>query len=295
MKCTMCPHECNIDRNKTVGRCKAKINPTVALVSLHQFEEPCISSRNGSGTIFFSGCNLNCVYCQNCDISQKLSGKEVSIKRLAEIFIEQQERGTANINLVTPSIYVLQIKEALIIAKEKGLNIPVIYNSSGYDKVESLKELDGLIDVYLPDFKYAYNELGEKYSNVKKYFEIAGKAIKEMVRQVGLPKFNENGEIISGVIIRHMILPNNIKNTKKVLEWIKEELGQDMYISIMAQYFPTYKVGEDGFNEINRKITKEELEQVEQCIFELGFENGFIQELGEHEEEYVPEFNGDNV
>lgn len=295
MKCTMCPHECNIDREKTVGRCKAKINPTVALVSLHQFEEPCISTGNGSGTVFFSGCNLSCVYCQNSDISQNMKGKEVSIERLAEIFIEQQEKGAANINLVTPSIYVLQIKQALMLAKEQGLTIPVIYNSSGYDKVESLKELEGLVDVYLPDFKYAYNELGEKYSNVKNYSDNATNAIKEMLRQVGNPRFNDKGEIISGVIIRHMILPNNVENTKKVLKCIKKEFGQDIYISIMAQYFPTYKVSENNFKEINRKISKEELEEIEEYIFDLGFVNGFIQELGEHEEEYVPEFNLDNV
>jgi len=295
MKCTMCPHECNIDREKTVGRCKAKINPTVALVSLHQFEEPCISTGNGSGTVFFSGCNLSCVYCQNSDISQNLSGKEVSIERLAEIFIEQQQRGAANINLVTPSIYILQIKDALIIAKKKGLKIPVIYNSSGYDKVESLKELEGLIDVYLPDFKYGYNELGKKYSNVKNYFDVATKAIKEMIRQVGNPIFNDKGQIQKGVIIRHMILPNNLTSTKIVIDWIKDELGLNTYISIMAQYFPTHKVGNKEYSEINRKITPEELEEIEQYIFALGFENGFIQELGEHEEEYVPVFNGNNV
>lgn len=295
MKCTMCPHECNIDRTKTVGRCKAKLNPTVALVSMHQFEEPCISTGVGSGTVFFSGCNLSCVYCQNSDISQELKGKEISVRRLAEIFLEEQERGAANINLVTPSIYVMQIKEALITAKQMGLNIPVVYNSSGYDKPESLKELEGLIDIYLPDFKYSNNELGKKYSNVNNYFSVATLAIKEMVRQVGKPQFDEQGKLLKGVIIRHMILPNNIENTKEVLKWIKENLGADTYISIMAQYFPTYKVGVDNFSEINRKITKEELEIVEDYIFKLGFENGFIQELGEHEEEYVPKFDGSNV
>lgn len=295
MKCTMCPHECNIDRAKTVGRCKAKANPTVALVSMHQFEEPCISTGLGSGTVFFSGCNLSCVYCQNSDISQELKGKEISVRRLAEIFLEEQERGAANINLVTPSIYVMQIKEALLTAKQMGLNIPVVYNSSGYDKPESLKELEGLIDIYLPDFKYSNNELGKKYSNVNNYFSVATLAIKEMVRQVGKPQFDEQGKLLKGVIIRHMILPNNIENTKEVLKWIKENLEVDTYISIMAQYFPTYKVGVDNFSEINRKITKEELEEVENYIFKLGFENGFIQELGEHEEEYVPKFDGSNV
>lgn len=295
MKCTMCPHECNVDRTKTVGRCKAKAKPTVALVSMHQFEEPCISMGEGSGTVFFSGCNLSCVYCQNSDISQELRGKEITITRLAEIFLEEQERGAANINLVTPSIYVMQIKEALVLAKEMGLNIPVVYNSSGYDKPESLKELEGLIDIYLPDFKYSNNELGKKYSNVNNYFNVVILAIKEMARQVGEPQFDEQGKLLKGLIIRHMILPNNVGNTKDVLKWIKDNLGSNTYISIMAQYFPTYKVNVDSFSEINRKITKKELEEVENYVFELGFENGFIQELGEHEEEYVPKFDGKNV
>lgn len=295
MNCTICPHECNVDRIESIGRCKAKQNPTIALVSLHRFEEPCISLGKGSGTVFFSGCNLNCVYCQNSDVSQSIKGKEVTVERLAQIFLEQQERGAVNINLVTPSIYIIQIKKALILAKQSGLNIPVIYNSSGYDKVESLKELEGLIDVYLPDFKYASDLLGKKYSNVENYFTVAKTSIKEMLRQVGNPAFNEKGEIVKGVIIRHMILPNNIQNSKNVLEYIKENYGIDTYISIMAQYFPTYKVSENKYSEINRKITKQELEEMENYLFELGFENGFIQELGECEEEFVPNFNGENV
>lgn len=295
MKCTMCPHECNVDRTKAFGRCKAKYMPTVALVSMHQFEEPCISIGKGSGTVFFSGCNLNCVYCQNSDISQELKGKEATIQRLAEIFLEQQKRGAENINLVTPSIYAYQIKEALLLAKENGLNIPVIYNTSSYDKVEVLKELEEVIDVYLPDFKYATDKLGSKYSKVKNYATVAKQAIVEMVRQKGKPEFSADGKILKGVIIRHLILPNNVDNTKCVLDWIKGNFGVDMYISIMAQYFPTGKVDSESFPEINRKITQEELSNVEDYIEVLGFENGFIQELGEHEEEYVPNFDGSNV
>lgn len=295
MLCNMCPHECNVDRTKAKGRCKAEYLPTVSLVSLHKFEEPCISGENGSGTIFFSGCNLNCVYCQNSDISQELKGKKISIERLAQVFIEEQERGAQNINLVTPTIYAYQIKEALKIAKNMGLNIPIIYNSSGYDKVETLRELDQVIDVYLPDFKYAEDELGKKYSKVNNYATVAHEAIKEMVRQKGAPKLNDKGHIISGVIIRHLILPNNIQNTKAVLKWIKDNVGQDVYISVMAQYFPTNIISDENFPELNRKITKEELSEVEEYIFDLGFENGFIQELGNHEEEYVPNFDGSNV
>lgn len=295
MNCNMCPHECNIDRNVRAGRCKAMYLPTVSLASLHKFEEPCISGINGSGTVFFSGCNLNCVYCQNKDISQKIQGKEVTIGRLADIFIEQQGRGATNINLVTPTIYASQIKQAVIIAKKNGLTIPIVYNSSGYDKVETLKELEGIIDIYLPDFKYISNELGEKYSKIKNYTDVAINAIKEMKRQVGVPKFNSRGEMLSGLIIRHMILPNNLENTKGILDCIAENFGIDTYISVMAQYFPTNEVSANSYYEINRKVTQEELSEVEEYIFKLGFENGFIQELGNHEEEYVPNFNMENV
>lgn len=296
MKCTMCPHKCGVDRINKIGRCKAKYMPCVSLVSLHKYEEPCISGENGSGTVFFSGCNLNCVYCQNSEISQELNGKEVSIERLACIFIEQQERGASNINLVTPSIYVWQIREAILKAKEMGLKIPIVYNSSAYDSVESLKLLEGIIDIYLPDFKYATNELGEKYSKVSNYTDVASAAILEMKRQVPDVKFNEKGEMVSGVIVRHMILPNNVQNSKQVLKWIKDSLGQDTYISVMAQYFPTYLAAtDDKYASINRKITEQELSQVEEYVFKLGFENGFIQELGACEEEYVPTFNKNNV
>ncbi|MBR5228155.1 MAG: radical SAM protein [Clostridia bacterium] len=295
MICKMCPHECGVDRKTKIGRCKAKEEVTLSLVSLHQFEEPCISVGNGSGTIFFSGCNLSCVYCQNSDISQDIKGKIVSIDRLANIFIEQQQRGAQNINLVTPSIYVYQIKEAIIKAKKKGLTIPIIYNSSGYDKVETLKELKGLIDIYLPDFKYASDKLGEKYSKVSNYSTIAKEAIKEMVRQVGQAKIDENGKLLSGVIIRHMILPNNILNTKQCLKWIKDNFGSEMHISIMAQYFPTNKVNEREYKEINRKLNEDELNKVKECICELEFENGYIQEIENDEEKYVPKFNCENV
>lgn len=250
----------------------------------------------GSGTIFFCGCNLKCVYCQNGDISQEIKGKEVSVERLAHIFIEQQNRGAANINLVTPSIYTDKIREALLLAKTiLGLKIPVIYNSSAYDSVDELKKLEGLIDIYLPDFKYISEELGKKYSGVANYVESAKLAILEMYRQVGSPVIDKEGKMISGLIIRHLILPGNIENTKGVLKWIKDNIGLDVYLSIMAQYFPANKVSDKCYPELNRKISKYELEEVEEYLFELGFENGFIQELGEHEEEYVPLFNGDNV
>ncbi len=286
-KCNICPHECKINRlNGEIGRCKAQDKVKIALYSTHNFEEPCISGTKGSGTVFFSNCNLNCVYCQNYEISQLGRGKEITVQELANIFLKQQENEVENINLVTPTSYVLQIIEAIKIAKSKGLKIPIIYNTNGYEKVETLKLLEGYIDVYLPDLKYAENEISKKYSNVNNYFEIATKAIKEMVRQVGSPKLNDNGIIEKGVIVRHLVLPNNIQNSKKVLKWIKENLPSEIFVSIMAQYFPTYKAKE--IKDLNRKLTKEEWQEIEDFVYELEIENGYMQELGEHEEEYVP-------
>ena len=288
-KCNICPHECKINRlNGEIGRCKAQDKVKIALYSTHNFEEPCISGSKGSGTVFFSNCNLNCVYCQNYEISQLGRGKEITVQDLANIFLKQQENEVENINLVTPTSYVLQIIEAIKIAKNKGLKIPIIYNTNAYEKVETLKLLEGYIDVYLPDLKYAENEIAKKYSNINNYFEVATKAIKEMVRQVGSPKLNDNGIIQKGVIIRHLVLPNNIQNSKKVLKWIKENLPSKIFVSIMAQYFPTYKAKE--LEDLNRKLTKEEWKEIEDFVCELEIENGYMQELGEHEEEYVPKW-----
>lgn len=217
------------------------------------------------------------------------SGREISIEELSDIFIEQQEKHAENINLVSPTIYADKIAKAIILAKEKGLKLPVIYNSNGYENIETLKMLDGLVDVYLPDLKYSENLLGEKYSNVKNYFEIAKDAILEMGRQVGAPKFDENGMIRSGLIIRHLIMPNHIENTKRVLKWYKENLSKDIYISVMTQYFPEYKASE--YEDINRQITKEEYDEVENYIYELGIENGYMQDMPEeNEKQYVPKW-----
>lgn len=289
-KCELCPHKCGINRVKgEIGRCKATDKIKVALYSVHDFEEPCISGEKGSGTVFFSNCNLNCVFCQNYEISQEGKGKEITIERLAEIFLEQQERNVENINLVTPTSYTYQIIEAIKIAKNKGLNIPIVYNTNGYESLETLRILDGYIDIYLPDLKYYYNDIAKKYSKVDKYFEIATEAIKEMYRQVGAPVINEEGIMKSGLMIRHLIIPNNIDNSKKVLKWIKENINKNVYVSVMAQYFPTHKAKE--ITEISRKLTKEEYSEVEQYLYDLDIENGYIQELGEHEEEYVPKWD----
>lgn len=286
-KCEICPHKCGIDRtNNQIGRCKSKDTVKVAMASIHNFEEPCISGKNGSGTVFFSNCNLSCDFCQNYEISQLGYGKEITIKRLAEIFLEEQEKKVNNINLVTPTSYAIQIIEAIKIAKKNGLKIPIIYNTNGYENIETIKLLNGYIDIYLPDLKYAENELAKKYSKIDHYFEIAITAIKEMYHQVGKIEFDENGIIKKGVMIRHLILPNHTENSKKVLKWIDENMPKDIYISIMAQYFPTYKAKE--INELNRKITKNEYKIIENYLLSLNLQNGFMQELGENEENYVP-------
>ena len=289
-KCSICPRECNVNRlDGKIGNCGAKDNVEISLVSLHMFEEPCISGENGSGTIFFTHCNLHCIYCQNYEISQnKKQGKIVSIEELAEIMINQQEKGANNINLVTPTMYAYQIREAIKIDKEKGLEIPIIYNSNGYEKVETIKDLDGYIDVYLPDLKYYSNELAIKYSKAPDYFDIATKAIIEMINQVGAPEFDDNGLIKKGVMIRHLVLPNHIQNTKNILKWIKENISEDIYINIMAQYFPTYKANKEEL--LNRKLSKKEYKEIEQYFYLMEFKNGYMQELGKHEEEYVPKW-----
>lgn len=287
-KCVLCPHECKVNRNEgKLGRCKAGKNIKIALANLHYFEEPCISGENGSGTVFFSGCNLNCKYCQNYKISQELLGKEISIEELAEEFLKLQNMKANNINLVTGVMYVPKIIDAIKIAKEKGLNIPIVYNSSGYESVETIKLLDGYIDVYLPDLKYYDSDLGIKYSGIKNYFENATNAIKEMYKQVGEADFDENGIIKKGIIIRHLVLPNNIENSKNALKWIKETFGNKILVSIMAQYFPTNKAKD--ITELNRKLTQEEYDEIEQFVFDLELD-GYMQDLEENEEQYVPDF-----
>ena len=286
--CALCPHKCSINRNDgQIGRCKSKDTVKIALYSTHNFEEPCISGKKGSGTVFFSNCNMNCVFCQNYEISQQGKGKEITIEDLAEIFLIQQSKNVENINLVTPTSYVPQIIEAIKIARKNGLNLPIVYNTNGYENVETIKMLDGYIDIYLPDLKYSDDNLAKRLSKVDNYFEIATEAIKEMKKQVGKTEFNENGVMKNGIIIRHLVLPNHILNSRRVLRWINDNIP-DSYVSVMAQYFPTYKAKE--IEDINRKLTKKEYQEIENYLYRLNLENGYIQELGEHEEEYVPKW-----
>ena len=228
------------------------------------------------------------MFCQNYKISQQGLGKEISIEELADIFIEQQNKKVENINLVTPTMYIYHIIEAIKIARKKGLNIPIVYNTNGYENVETIKKLNGYIDIYLPDLKYYDNDLAFKYSGIKNYFENATEAIKEMYNQVGAPVLDENGIMKKGVIIRHLVLPNNLQNSKDVLKWINDNIDNKVFVSVMAQYFPTHRAKD--FPELNRKLTKEEYEEIENFLYSLNLDNGYIQELGEHEEEYVPDF-----
>lgn len=289
-KCEMCPHRCGINRlDNQIGRCKSKDTVKIAKVSIHYYEEPCISGNKGSGTVFFSNCNLNCIYCQNFEISQEGLGKEFTIEELVEIFLNQQRNGVNNINLVTPTSYVIQIIEAIKIARKKGLKIPIIYNTNCYENVEIIKMLDGYIDIYLPDLKYGDNDLGVKYSGVKNYFEIATKALKEMCRQIKETEFSSDSIMKKGIIVRHLILPNNIENTKNVLNWIDNNLPKHVMVSVMAQYFPTYKAKNN--DELNRKISKREFKIIEDYLFKLNIENGYIQGLEKNEEQYVPKWD----
>lgn len=292
--CTLCPRNCHIDRTMgQIGACRETEELVVARAALHMWEEPCISGEKGSGTVFFSGCALGCVYCQNHNIAKGLAGKRITIERLSDIFMELQDKGANNINLVTPGHFIPQIMEAIDLAKAKGLHLPIVYNSSGYEKAETIKLLKGYIDVYLPDLKYKSGEISKKYSNAENYFEYAAEAIKEMVRQTGEPVFNEDGIMVRGVIVRHLTLPGCLKDSKDIMEYLYETFGNHIYISIMNQYTPLSNVIQ--YQEINRKITEEEYDELIDYALYLGVENGFIQEGETASESFIPEFNEEGV
>lgn len=288
--CTLCPRECRVNRYENQGYCLANDKIRVARADLHFWEEPPISGDKGSGTVFFSGCNLRCVFCQNYDISRENFGKEISARRLAEIFIELQEKGANNINLVTPTHFINGIVKALNLSHEMGLKLPVVYNTSSYEKVESLKKLNGLVDIYLPDFKYMSSELSKKYSNAENYSEIAKKAIDEMVRQTKEPAFDETtGLMTKGVIVRHLVLPGCTEDSKKIIKYLYDTYGDNIFISIMRQYTPFGEL--EKYPEINRKITDKEYDEVVDYAVDLGVENGFIQEEEAASESFIPKFN----
>jgi len=265
----------------------------VARAALHMWEEPCISSEEGSGTVFFSGCSMGCVYCQNHNIADGTAGKRITVDRLSDIFIELQEKMANNINLVTPSHYVPQIVRAISIAREKGLRIPIVYNCSGYEKVETLRYLEGFVDIYLPDLKYMDPEPAMRYSNCRDYFTYASKAIKEMVRQVGEPVLDERGRMKKGVIVRHLTLPGYLNDSKNIIRYLYEAFGDKIYISILNQYTPLPLV--QNYPEINRTITEAEYNELIDYAIDLGVENGFIQEGETASDSFIPEFDEEGV
>lgn len=299
--CELCPRQCRTDRTACkIGVCGMTADLYAARAALHYWEEPCISGSRGSGTVFFSGCSLRCVFCQNREISHNKIGFPISPKRLADIFLELQDiKHANNINLVTPSHYIPHIVSALERARTHGLSIPVVYNSSGYESVNSLRMLDGLVDVYLPDFKYVSQELSLKYSGVADYFNVASLAVHEMFRQVGEPVFEEDGAVIEvgmmkkGVIVRHLILPTCTDDSREVIAYLFSHFKHNIYISIMNQYTPLPHSSLPV--ELSRGITDAEYEKVVGFARRMGIRNGFIQESGTVAESFVPLFDGEGI
>lgn len=335
--CMLCPRECGVNRkNGETGVCGQTAAIKAARAALHMWEEPCISGQNGSGTVFFSGCNLGCVFCQNHNIATGKAGIEISIERLAEIFLELQEKGANNINLVTAGHFVPQVVEALKQAKQQGLFLPVVYNTSSYEKVETLRLLEGYVDIYLPDLKYVDSTISNRYSHAADYFTYASAAIAEMVRQVGKPEFvfertagkegssaefladekkkiseqqnnmifdaaeyqerSEAGESLlmrKGVIVRHLVMPGCVEDSKRVISYLLKTYGNQIFISIMNQYTPLPQCRE--YPELSRRVTEAEYDAVVDYAIGLGIENGFIQEGDVAEESFIPEFDGEGI
>lgn len=289
MQCNICPRRCGADReNGSLGFCGTSNKIRIARAALHFWEEPCLSGKNGAGTVFFSHCNMKCVYCQNYRISTRGAGHEVSIGELAEIFLDLQSRGANNIDLVTPTHYALDIAEAVKKAKNSGLHIPVLYNCGGYESVETLKRLEGLIDIYMPDMKYYRDKYAMKYSSAPKYFETACAALEEMYRQTGAVVLDKNGIMQSGVIVRHMMLPGLMLDTKKIMDYLFDTYGNNIYISLMSQYTPLKNV--ERFPELNRKIDMKKYNSIVDYCMNRGMENVFIQEGSAAKESFIPCF-----
>lgn len=293
-RCMLCPRECGAARlDGDAGMCGMSSDIYVARAALHMWEEPCISGKEGSGTVFFTGCSLGCVYCQNRAIAKEHRGTKISVRRLAEIYLSLQEQGANNINLVTAEHYVPQVCDSLAAAKARGLRIPVVYNSGGYEKVETLKILDGLVDVYLPDFKYMDPQLAEKYSHAQDYPEIAMEAIREMFRQTGEPVFDDRGMIKKGVIVRHLLLPGHVKDAKQVVGYLYRTYGDRVYLSLMSQYTPMEHMKQDPL--LGRRVTRREYERLVDHAVSIGVTKGFIQDRKVAEESFIPSFDGEGV
>lgn len=291
--CMLCPRECNAERTHgEKGICGVSGEGILgARAALHMWEEPCISGETGSGTVFFSGCPLRCVYCQNYTLARAEQGEEITVERLADIFTELQEKGAANINLVTPTHYTPQIIEAVQMSRAKGLHLPIVYNCSGYEKVETLRTLEGIVDIYLTDFKYMETEPAKRYSKAPDYPKVAKLALAEMVRQCSEARFDEQGMMQQGVIVRHLLLPGHLKNAKSVVQYVYETYGNNVYLSLMNQYTPLPQVKD--YPEINRKVTEAEYEELVDYAIDLGVEHGFIQEGETAEESFIPAFDNE--
>ena len=288
MICTLCPRNCKAERAEETGAgvCRMGTMPRIARAALHMWEEPCISGTHGSGAVFFSGCGLRCVFCQNERISQKGEGKQVTPKRLSEIFRELEEQGAHNINLVTAAHFVPAVLDALALYRP---NLPIVYNSSGYESVETLRMLDGAVDIYLPDYKYIDPNMAAMLSGARDYPDTAHAAIDEMVRQTGRAVFDENGLMKKGVIVRHLLLPGAVKNAKAVVKYVYETYGDTVWLSLMSQYTPLPQV--ENISPLNRKTTKREYERLLDYTFSLGVTNAFLQEGPVAEESFIPEFD----
>lgn len=295
--CNLCPRNCMADRTEgKTGYCLSDNKIIAARAALHMWEEPCISGETGSGTVFFSGCSLRCVYCQNFEIAAARRGKEITVSELSDIFLDLQEKGAANINLVTPDHYVIEIVQAVLQARSRGLRLPVVYNCSGYEKKEIIEGLKGIVDIFLTDFKYMEKELAERYSHAPDYPETAKEALEAMVRTAGEPVFDDRGMMLKGVIVRHLLLPGHKKNAKAVIKYVYEKYGNRVYLSLMNQYTPFRRLKElPGCEELCRRVTRREYENVVDYALFLGVEKAFIQEGETASESFIPGFNGEGI
>ncbi|MBD9098748.1 radical SAM protein [bacterium] len=287
--CELCPRKCHINRNTTKGICSNTSTLKVARSAIHYFEEPSISGSNGSGTIFFSGCNLKCCYCQNKEISNDNFGINISVERLSELMLELQAKNANNINLVTPTHFVPSIIEAIKLARANGLSIPIVYNTSGYESINTIKLLAGYVDIYLTDFKYFNNKLGEDLSKVKNYFEVASLALSEMYKQVGINKFDDNGMMTKGIIVRCLVLPTKGNDTKKIINYLYKKYQDNIYLSIMNQYTPVTK--STTFPFLNNKVSDSEYDDIINYALDLGVINAYIQEGETSDESFIPPFD----
>lgn len=295
--CNLCSRECGARRQQgETGYCVSQSRPVVARAALHMWEEPCISGEAGSGAVFFAGCSLRCIYCQNFELARGRKGFEVGIEQLADIFLALQDKGAVNINLVTPDHFTLAVIPAVRMARERGLVLPVIYNCSGYEKEDLIESLQGIVDIFLVDFKYMEEELAGKYSFAPDYPEVAKKALARMTEQVGTPVFDERGMMQKGVIVRHLLLPGHKRNARKVISYIQQNYGDSVILSLMNQYTPFERLKErEDCRELCRKVTKREYEAVIDYALSLGMENVFIQEGETAKESFIPEFNGEGI